>query len=323
MKIGTEKMLQCPSCRSNSIFLLSISNEDSSEIREGNCKCDRCNKCFPIRDGIIHMFKEIPIKTQTEMSQWEIFADSEGWLNPPDEYLDLLPSPDALKYVPGDTITWWRHQANFKSVLEGFDLKGKKILDLGSGRCWSTKHLSILGGECFALDVLDHPKIGLGAADVLFSRNSIHFDRIAGDMTIIPFQNELFDIVFISGSLHHTLNLSKTISEINRVLKKNGILILANEACGNIFTFQEMCKMEGNQSGINEHSFRITRYFAYLLKYKFRYIKIIPTAGFFDKNDSYFGGKLITQLVNYNMYFFILYLVIKGGVLNLIVQKRS
>lgn len=321
MKRGTEKILRCPFCKSASISLTSIGIENSSEIREGNCKCDHCGTPFPIQHGIIYMLDELPTKTRKEISQWEIFAASEGCLDPPDEYLDLLPSPEALKYVPGDTITWWRHQGNFNSVLEGLNLAGKKVLDIGAGRCWSTKHLSLRGAECFASDVLVHPKIGLGAADVLMSRNSIYFERIAGDMSNIPFQNEIFDVVFSSGALHHTLDLSKTISEISRVLKKNGLLILANEACGNLLTLREDCKMEGDQSGINEHSYRITRYFAYLLRSKFRSFKIIPTTGFFDQNDNYFGGAWITRLVNWNLHFFIFYLILRGGVLNLIAKK--
>ena len=38
-------------------------------------------------------------------------------------------------------------------------------------------------------------------------------------------------------------------------------------------------------------------------------------------HDNYFGGAWITRLVNWNLHFFIFYLILRGGVLNLIAKK--
>ena len=54
------------------------------------------------------------------------------------------------------------------------------------------------------------------------------------DGGVLPFNNEKFDIVFSSEVLEHVPNLNKSLSEIERVVKENGLLLMTLP-----FTFAE------------------------------------------------------------------------------------
>jgi ubiquinone/menaquinone biosynthesis C-methylase UbiE len=51
-------------------------------------------------------------------------------------------------------------------------------------------------------------------------QNDVQF--LTGSVLDLPFQDEKFDFVFSNGVLHHTVDVGKGLSEINRVLKKDG-----------------------------------------------------------------------------------------------------
>lgn len=60
-----------------------------------------------------------------------------------------------------------------------------------------------------------------------FSENTTKdINIIQGNAEEIPFKNEEFDLVFCSHVLEHVNDKEKSISEINRVLKKDGIVII-------------------------------------------------------------------------------------------------
>lgn len=55
--------------------------------------------------------------------------------------------------------------------------------------------------------------------------------RVAGDFHDLPFENESFDVVLISSSLHHSWEWEKVLGEMQRVLAPGGLLFLENEPC--------------------------------------------------------------------------------------------
>lgn len=54
------------------------------------------------------------------------------------------------------------------------------------------------------------------------------------DVSRLPFKDEVFDVVFCRGVLHHLLSLDTPLTEIERVLKKRGEFVLC-EPIDNIF----------------------------------------------------------------------------------------
>jgi SAM-dependent methyltransferase len=88
-----------------------------------------------------------------------------------------------------------------------------KMLDFGCG----TKPYRML------FKVIDYIGIDI--------RNSGHNNDISAidkfyDGKVIPFENEYFDSVFSSEVLTHIFNIEEVIPELNRVLKKNGNLLI-------------------------------------------------------------------------------------------------
>jgi SAM-dependent methyltransferase/uncharacterized protein YbaR (Trm112 family) len=315
MKKSDIKYFFCLTCRKSDFSV--YGKEVKGLISTGKLLCNKCGHVYPISRGIVYTISKLSSEAKAEIRAWEKFADSEGWLNPPKGYLNLLPSPKALQHVPNDSINWKYHEQNFFDLIKPINFKGKLVLDLAAGRCWSTKHLSLLGADCIATDIMDHHTIGLGAGSTLMRLNDIYFERIVSDMNNLPFKKNVFDYILITGSLHHTLNLGQTISEISRVLKKGGLLLVTNEPCSKSGG-DEIIQMTGIQTGINEHSFRITRLLKILSGTGFKNIIIQPGVAFYDRTKThYYGGKLWCLFVKIFPSSYFLYLFLNGGTISL------
>jgi SAM-dependent methyltransferase len=99
-----------------------------------------------------------------------------------------------------------------KEVKRTFDLKGK-VLDIGS--------MNITG----CVRDLFEDYIGL---DI---RPGLNVDVVA-DAHSLPYANEYFDVVCCLEMLEHDSNFFQTIAEIQRVLKRDGYLLLSARANG-------------------------------------------------------------------------------------------
>lgn len=53
--------------------------------------------------------------------------------------------------------------------------------------------------------------------------------RVACDFHDLPFESNLFDLVYIASAVHHTWQFKKVLSELERVATSNGLIILENE----------------------------------------------------------------------------------------------
>ena len=97
-------------------------------------------------------------------------------------------------------------------------ITGWRLLDVG---CGSKPYKSL-----FFVDEY----IGLDVEESGHDHASSDID-ILYDGTTIPFEDESFDHVFSSEVFEHVFNLDKLVSEINRVTKKNGTLLITLPFC--------------------------------------------------------------------------------------------
>ncbi len=94
-----------------------------------------------------------------------------------------------------------------------------KILDVG---CGISTVLHFIKGQRYGIDPLadEYKKSYTFPSDIsiqkAWSEN-------------IPFQDNFFDVVFCTNALDHVTNPSKALSEIHRVLRKNGLFVLTIE----------------------------------------------------------------------------------------------
>lgn len=310
--------LACPACGGRD-FTLALEAGGPPEVADGTLTCEGCRRVAPILRGMLDFRGRLAPEVEQEKRQWEVFAASEGWLDPPEEYLLTLPYPAAP--VPTDTLTWPLHAWNFERMLERVDVRGKRVLDVAAGRCWSTRLLAERGAECTATDIMEHPTLGLGVGERIFRRYGLYFERVLCDMTRMPFARGTFDSVWISGSLHHTMDLETTIREIARVLVPGGQLVLVNEACGGL-RGDEVCRLSGAQAGLNEHEYRTWRYLLYLGRHGFRDIRLMRDYGFFHKRPPGRLERLIRPLARRSMTAYAIKLIVWGKELCLSATKR-
>lgn len=111
-----------------------------------------------------------------------------------------------------------------KNVIEGKDQKSPlNILDLGCGKGRYLKHL-----------VVDFPKNSYYAVDL--STNVMKYfleltgvEKQQGNLTNIPYADDSFDIVYTCEALEHAIDTDRAISEMARVTKTGGIIVIIDK----------------------------------------------------------------------------------------------
>lgn len=112
--------------------------------------------------------------------------------------------------------------------------KGKfKIIDVGCGTGAFTSRIKKHGFDLMALDI--SPKcISYAQA----KHPEIEF--MIGDIEKTNFNDETFDVILLSGILHHFPNLSAVLNECHRILKRGGIILCYDPNGANPFMW--MCR---------------------------------------------------------------------------------
>jgi len=103
--------------------------------------------------------------------------------------------------------------------IENFD--NKKILDCACGNGYGSFYLSKFGGDVYGIDISE------GAINYCKSKylsENIHF--FLGDVKDMPFKDNFFDAIVSQDTIEHIDDDERFLSEIKRVLKKNGLFIV-------------------------------------------------------------------------------------------------
>ncbi|NYZ75470.1 methyltransferase domain-containing protein [Candidatus Micrarchaeota archaeon] len=308
MKKSFTASLKCPVC-GGGIVVSKIVEEDQREIRNGVLSCVSCKNTFEIRKGIADFLpSELHPLLTSEQKGWVARAKKDGWYDVSDEYLLSLPYPEHSN----EDMDWKNAREQFFYMVDKavpFEWKDKLVLDVGVGKPWSSRYLANKGAQLVAIDILEDDRVGLGVADLYMQRDLIFFERALADMNGLPFQDSSFDVVLYQGALHHSIDLQKSLTEADRVLKKGGFIVLSNEAGGGVFSRESLNKPTAD--GVNEHNYKTVRYL-YLLK-KLRYdVTTLQSPSFYEKH-----GKSRSLFWAYEFW-----RVARGGALMLFARKR-
>lgn len=187
-----EKFLICPYCKS------SLAHEGKS------LKCLICDKNFNIIDGV-YDFSFSSSKTTEETvkrfsKSWQFFSHIEDY-----------------------------HKEQFSKWISPFTLenfKDKIVFEAGCGKGRHTYIVSNCSPKLLVSSDLGE-SIFIAVEQIRRlkeNRENISFLRC--DLKDIPLVDEVFDIVFCVGVLHHIDDYEKAFSEFLRILKKGGKLIL-------------------------------------------------------------------------------------------------
>ena len=113
--------------------------------------------------------------------------------------------------------------------------KGSQSLDLGCGSGGWSRRLHTLGSQVVGIDIsMGRIKV---AIETTASEGIENVFFLVGDAENLPFRDDYFDTVLCASILHHLPNLSATMVEMKRVLKKGGSVVLSEPGLLNPFAF--------------------------------------------------------------------------------------
>lgn len=92
------------------------------------------------------------------------------------------------------------------------DAENKKFLDVGCGSNSVEEHIK---AKWTGVDLFD------------YKDSTIYSDYVISDIHVLPFGNSKFDIVFCSHTLEHVLSPIIVMSEMKRVMKNGGDMIIS------------------------------------------------------------------------------------------------
>ena len=126
------------------------------------------------------------------------------------------------------------NEKQLKEHLKYYKKKSQNLLQESTKNLKSTKNINILQIGPGPIDIINQIKIGNKySIDPLadfykkkFSFNYKETKLIQGVGENLPYEDHFFDIVIFANVLDHTTNPKKVLSEINRVLRSEGILYI-------------------------------------------------------------------------------------------------
>jgi ubiquinone/menaquinone biosynthesis C-methylase UbiE len=111
-----------------------------------------------------------------------------------------------------------------RQILKSFCAKESVVLDAGCGNgnfgLLISRDVSKLYGCDFTEEMLEAFKIRTKDLNL----SNVYLAKC--DLLNLPYSNEIFDMIFSFSTLYYIKEIDTVLSEFNRVLKKNGVMIL-------------------------------------------------------------------------------------------------
>lgn len=104
------------------------------------------------------------------------------------------------------------------------EFSGKRVLEIGVGQGTDLMQFAKEGAEVFGVDITDN-HLELTKCNFVLQKKEV--DLRKADATSLPFPDEYFDCVYSFGVLHHIPEIDKVMTEIQRVLKPGGGVMIA------------------------------------------------------------------------------------------------
>jgi len=102
----------------------------------------------------------------------------------------------------------------------------KRILDLGCGSGRHTIYFAKIGFDVYGIDIAEE---GISITKLWLKKENLKADLKIGNIyDKLPYPDDFFDAVVSTGVINHNKiqNIRKTIKEIERVLKPNGLIFI-------------------------------------------------------------------------------------------------
>ncbi len=218
--------MRCPACRQpgNAVTLVGPS---------GYSDCARCHFVIANQDGI---WRALPPLRELYFRRFAVeystVREREGRGSPTAEYYLALPYQD----ISGRNEWQWRIRARsfdylLTHVLPQVEMRQGtplRVLDLGAGNGWLSYRLAQQGHDCLAIDILDNPLDGLGAARHYSATARRAFACVQAEMNNLPFADGQFDLAIFNASFHYSESYLSTMRETLRCLRRGGEVVIVD-----------------------------------------------------------------------------------------------
>tara|TARA_B100000686_G_C16782344_1_gene972804 strand:- start:1083 stop:2141 length:1059 start_codon:yes stop_codon:yes gene_type:complete len=209
-----EKRIQCPNCSVHQF-------KTEGTIWKGLIECLGCNGVYVINNGVFQLLNSFNDDVKNEMQSFWTEVLKKAYKQH-DIYKDRIIFEEELCNLE-DLFIHRKHISVTEMPIN--ELKGTKILEIGSGAGSHSSLFSYKGGDVTSVDITLERAIETSSKLATLSADNIG-NAFQADAEALPFQNESFDIIFSNGVLHHTEDTNSCIQEVHRVLKKDGIAVI-------------------------------------------------------------------------------------------------
>jgi SAM-dependent methyltransferase len=187
----------CDLCKADNIKLLFVAKE--RDWRTGEIfNIVRCNKC-----GLVY------VNPRPEKNEIKKYYPPEGW-------------PRAKEKIDFETATInnqpWREVMKLRTAHLLKYIKNGRILDIGCGDGFFLKYLKERGWKAYGVEP--------GEVASRYARDVLGIEVFTGNLEDANFPKNWFDAVSLYAVFEHLPDPSKTLKEINRILKPDGILFI-------------------------------------------------------------------------------------------------
>ena len=247
-------ILRCPYCEKT---ILSASD---TAIHCATCRID-----FPRRFGIVNTLVDPTEGVRQEIRGGMAEAGMTG--ESIDEYIfrrtDRIETLAERKERTNNDGYYLMTELNFQKGLEYLDIRGDEtVLEVGGNFDFPfMQEFEKRGCTCFETNIFFYHDGRDGDSGI---------NRVAADMTALPYRDRSFDVVIFSATLHHAPDLDRAVAEISRVLKDGGTALVLSEPTAG--TFKKLWGLVEKKYGIvdRDHDIHEGEYSVGLYKKTFR-----------------------------------------------------
>ncbi len=200
MKRDLVEHLCCPACRAD--LTLSVEAEQAGGVESGSLGCDSCRRSYPIVRGVPRFVE----------SDGYVKSFSYEWNRWNDVQLDVVNGRAESE----ETFIE-------KTGLRPEDVRGKLVLDVGCGAGRFADVVNRWGGRVVGIDY----SFAVEAAQHTLGRQR-HVDVVQADVFALPFKDDVFDVIFSIGVLHHTKDTRQAFLQLPRHLKDGGAIAVCS-----------------------------------------------------------------------------------------------
>jgi SAM-dependent methyltransferase len=244
---------------------------------------------------------------------------------------------ERIQASEGDPKNYYKSTAlNFRYAFDQLDITGlERVLEVGAEHDFPfLRAFRDRGCQCYATNLFFCYETG----------RPPDAQVVLGDMNHLPYRNEMFDVILLSATTHHSPDLPGLVAELSRIAKPGAWVLLLNDPTHGIFKHSLDRFGMGHRKGgdrhslVNENEYSASEYRRLAREAKFDIVKSFFSVYYDEKLQSghvtgvrfSFLAKLVSLMwrfasVRVLAHTFALYpaQLLIGLELNLILKKRA